>query len=148
LLSTLALAALAIAPVSAVQIPFTNCLADSYRNNEPTLLQWVPLYADAKYVTDDSHHNLEVVVWGNVTGSREKVTLPPGGDPYWDNNDDTPGKIVQTTRPGSKGALATTLFRKINVATFEPWNQVIDFCRDGLVNGKCPLPPVFPKDNL
>ncbi|KAL2212097.1 hypothetical protein CC79DRAFT_1263454, partial [Sarocladium strictum] len=148
LLSTLALAALAIAPVSAVQIPFTNCLADSYRNNEPTLLQWVPLYADAKYVTDDSHHNLEVVVWGNVTGSREKVTLPPGGDPYWDNNDDTPGKIVQTTRPGSKGALATTLFRKINVATFEPWNQVIDFCRDGLVNGKCPLPPVFPKDNF
>jgi hypothetical protein len=146
--STLALAVLAAAPVAAVQVPFTNCLSDSYRNNDPTLLQWVPLYADAKFDTESSSHNLEVVVWGNVTGSRENVRLPPPGSPYWDDNNETPGKIIQNPEPNSRDPRATTLFRRVNVATFEPWRQAVDFCRSGLVNGECPLGPVFPTDNL
>ncbi|KAK0392299.1 hypothetical protein NLU13_1795 [Sarocladium strictum] len=142
--STFALATLAAGPATAVQIPFTNCLPDSYQNNNPTLLQWVPLYADAKFDTESSSHNLEVVIWGNVTGSRENVKLPPPGNPYWENNNETPGKIIQNPEPDSKDPRATTLIRRVNVATFEPWTQAVDFCRSALVNGECPLAPVFP----
>jgi hypothetical protein len=148
LLSVLAVASLALTAVAAVQVPFTNCLSASYQNNDPTLLQWVPLYAEAKFDTESSSHNLEVVVWGNVTGSRERVTLPPAGSPYWDDSNETRGKIIQTPEPDVKDPKATTLFRKVNVATFEPWRQPVDFCREGLVNGRCPLAPVFPTANL
>lgn len=126
-------------------MPFTNCLSESYRENDPTLLQWVPLYAEARFDTENTSHNLEVIVYGNVTGTRENVTLPAPDDPYWDNNDDTPGKIIRTPKSG-EGKKATTLFRKVNVATFEPFTEVVDFCQAGLVNAQCPLGPVFNND--
>jgi hypothetical protein len=132
-----------------VRVPFHNCLSDSYRLNDPALLQWVPLEAEAVFDTAENNHNLRLIVWGNVTGSRERVDLPPPDSDYWENDDETPGKIIREPEPnGVPKSLATTLYRKVNVATYEPWNEAVDFCQDGLVNGSCPLGPVFSLDGM
>jgi hypothetical protein len=143
-LFTIALVVLALlAPVSAVRIPFQNCLDESYRTNNPLLLQWVPLYADAVFGHDDKPHSLKVIVWGNVTGSFFTEALPPAGDPYWTDDSKIDGKIVQTANPNTEGARATTLFRKVNVVTYETWGDRADFCKDALNGAQCPLSPVF-----
>lgn len=142
LVAVILFALLAPTPVAAVRIPFTNCLPDSYQLNEPSLLQWVPLYADAVFDDKDGEHNLLVTVWGNVTGSTNKADLPAPGDPYWQDDDSKEGKIDRTPEQG-QDRKATTLYRKVNVLTFEPWSEVIDFCSEGLTNYTCPLSPVF-----
>lgn len=138
---------MAAAPAAAVRIPFTNCLDDSYRFNDPLPLQWEPLYVDAVFDSRGDRHNLQVLVWGNVSGSVSDTTLPPPNDPYWQDDAETEGKIIQSPEPGSKNAKATTLFRKVDVLTFEPWSEAVDFCLHGLANASCPLGPVFASDS-
>lgn len=135
---------LAISPASAVQIKFQNCLSDSYRLNNPKPLQWEPLFADAVFDTKNPSHKLQVVVWGNVTGSQNQGTLPPPDDPYWEDPEKTNGKIVQV--PNMEGARRTTLLRTVNFLTYEPFRQNVDFCVDALGNGQCPLAPIFSLD--
>jgi hypothetical protein len=143
-LFTIALAVLALlAPVSAVRIPFQNCLDESYRTNDPLPLQWVPLYVDAILGHDDKPHSLRVVVWGNVTGSQNVAPLPPAGDPYWTDNDEFNGKIIQSANLNAQGAVATTLFRSVSVVTYETWSDRVDFCKYALDGAQCPLSPVF-----
>lgn len=134
-------------PVHAVRVPFHNCLSDSYRLNEPKLLQWVPLYAEATFDTENESHNLEFIVWGNVTGSQNTGQLPAPSDPYWTNDNETNGKIIREPDPDAEKTLATTLFRKVNMLTYQPWRQAVDFCQDGL-NGTCPLSPIFNAENM
>lgn len=148
ILSALFLALVATTPALAARIPFQNCLPDSYRLNDPTPLQWVPLYADAVFDTVDDSHELQVVVWGNVTGSRNNAALPAANDSYWEDDSETNGKIIQTENPGAQGSKATTLARKIDVLTFEPWSNRVDFCASGLTNASCPLSPVFSVDGM
>uniref|UniRef100_A0A0D2X8L6 ML-like domain-containing protein n=1 Tax=Fusarium oxysporum (strain Fo5176) TaxID=660025 RepID=A0A0D2X8L6_FUSOF len=92
LLVALLIAMHAISPAHAVRIPFTNCLSDAYRLHEPTRLQWVPLYADAVFDTENEKHNLRVIVWGNVTGARTTSALPPPDDPSWKDASDINGQ--------------------------------------------------------
>lgn len=136
---------LAVTPALAVKIPFENCLSDSYRLSKPgnVPLQWDPLYADAVYDTKSNRHNLLVTVWGNVTGSQYNEALPPANDPYWTDETKTNGKIVDIPEPDAKDPKATTLYRKVNVLTYEPWNNRVNFCEDGMLNGTCPLAPTF-----
>ncbi|KAH6604764.1 hypothetical protein Trco_006471 [Trichoderma cornu-damae] len=139
----LALALLALvfaAPAAAVLVEFDNCLPDSYRLNNPPLLQWEPLYVDAVFDTKSPKNNLRVIVWGNVTGSQNVGKLPPPNDPYWTDPSQTNGKIDETPYSDT---LATTLVRRVNVLTYEPWNDRSNFCADSLVNGTCPLAPTF-----
>ncbi|KAF5022231.1 hypothetical protein F66182_5716 [Fusarium sp. NRRL 66182] len=132
----------AVSPAHAVRIPFTNCLSDSYRLHEPTRLQWVPLYADAVFDTKSEQHTLRVIVWGNVTGARTTGELPPAGDPYWDDDEENNGKIVQLPQADYK--TATTFFPKVNFLTYSPYSRErFDFCTSSLVNGSCPLSPYF-----
>jgi hypothetical protein len=126
-------------PATAVFISFQNCLSQAYQNNTPPALQFVPLYVDAVFNTTDPSHNLKVTVWGNVTGSQNTLPLPPPNDPAWLNPSITNGKIENLTTPYTK---LTTLSNKVNVLTYEPWNENVDFC-DRLVNGSCPLGPKF-----
>ncbi|KAL7788646.1 hypothetical protein V8C37DRAFT_404350 [Trichoderma ceciliae] len=140
-LLALLLLVLAVAtPAAAVQLEFDNCLPDSYRLNKPPLLQWVPLYVDAVFDTKTPNNNLQVIVWGNVTGSQTLGALPPPNDPYWTDPSQTNGKIDETPYSDT---LATTLIRRVNVLTYEPLNDRSNFCSDSLVNGTCPLAPTF-----
>ncbi|GKT63647.1 integral membrane protein [Colletotrichum tofieldiae] len=130
------LACLLMRPVSAVLIPFDNCLPDSYRNYEPLPLQWSPVYIDARFDTKNPDHSLQIIVWGNVSGSYYDVTLPSAGDPLWNDPSHQDGKILDFTRAGNK---VTTLASKVNFLTYEPFSNVSSFCNYSLVNGSCPL---------
>ncbi|KAK1982592.1 integral membrane protein [Colletotrichum cereale] len=134
------LACLLARPVSAVLIPFDNCLPDSYRNYEPLPLQWSPVYIDARFDTETPNHSLQIIVWGNVSGSYYNVSLPPVDDPHWKDSSQHDGKILDFTKQGNK---VTTLSSKVNFLTYEPFSNVSSFCDHSLVNGSCPLSPVF-----
>lgn len=138
---------LAASPAAAVRVPVTNCLSDSYQSNTRALLQWQPLHAEAKFDTKNDSHNLQLIVWGNVTGSQNRDTLPPPKAPYWTDPKQTNGKIIETSDPDAEKKKATTLFRRVNVLTYEPWHEPVNFCKNGLVNGSCPLVPVFDVDD-
>ena len=99
---------------------------------------------DAVFNTTDSSHNLHITVWGNVTGSGPEnlVTLPPANDTYWTSNrTDLGGKIEDNPSPDDVKKL-TTLFNKVNVLTYEPWSETVEFCNQ-LINATCPLAPSF-----
>lgn len=127
----------------AVRITFDNCLPQSYRDHKPERLQWVPLYVDAFFDTENESHNLRVTAWGNVTGSANAAELPPADDPDWSNPDVTRGKIIREPDPDGPDPRATTLIRKVNVLSYEPYRDLADFCNDALENATCPLGPVF-----
>ena len=132
-----------LTPSQAVRIPFSNCLPDSYRFNDPTPLQFNPVFADAKFDTQNRRHTLQLVLWGNVTGSYNQGTLPGPKDPYWTNNNETNGKIVAEPDPQSDHPKLTTLKKEVDVLTYRAYSDLVDFCDGGLKNGSCPISPVF-----
>lgn len=142
----LLLASLWIVPASAVFIDFENCLSEEYRDSDPTELQFVPLYMDAVFNTTAPSHNLQVIVWGNVTGSGPQYvnpTLPAWNSSYWTSNStEYGGKIINIPEPNLADPKYTTLSNKVNVLTYEPYDHSEEFCAS-LVNGTCPLAPVF-----
>jgi ML-like domain len=139
------IASLWVIPTSAVFIDFQNCLSQSYQNDVPLQLQFDPLYMDAVFNTTDPSHNLHITVWGNVTGSGPEilVLLPPADNKtYWSSNEtNLGGKIEDNPTPDGANKL-TTLFSKVNVLTYEPWSQTVEFCNQ-LINASCPLSPSF-----
>lgn len=139
-------ASLWIAPASAAFLDFQNCLSDDYRQNTPTRLQFVPKFLDARFNSSDPSHNLNVTVWGNVTGSgpNSLVLLPSANDTeYWGSNQtNLGGKILNIPEPDSDDPKITTLSNKVNVLTYEPFNENVAFC-ERLINGSCPLAPRF-----
>lgn len=134
---------LLLQPASAVLIKFENCLPDSYIYNVPKPLQWVPLYVDAAFDTEDPQHNLKITLWGNVTGSWLNVTLPPSTSPDWSDPTKLDGKILAEPEPDVPKPKLTTLHSKVNFLTYEPFSLDTDFCNTSLRNGTCPLGPVF-----
>lgn len=142
-----------VIPTSAALIEFQNCLSESVQATT-SQLQLVPLVMNAVFNTTDPNHNLNVTVWTNVTGSEVgnlTYTLPPANSSYWDpgNNDTTVGgKIENEPAPNVPKPVLTTLFSKVGVLTYTPYNPRLGdaFCTV-LVNGTCPLGPNF-KDNL
>lgn len=140
------IASLWIIPTSAVFIDFQNCLSESYQNDVPLALQFDPLYLNAVFNTTDSSHNLNITVYGNVTGSGPEnlVLLPPSNDTsYWNSSQtNLGGKIENIPDPPPGVNKYTTLFNKVNVLTYEPWSDTVNFC-DQLINASCPLAPSF-----
>ena len=135
------------ASASAALIPFENCLGDNILNpaeEADRMLQWVPLFVDASYDTEDGRHTLTVTVWGNVTGHFYlNEELPSSPDhPDWTDPGVSTGKILENPEPDAERPVITTLQSKVNVLTYEPWNNVASFC-GSLDNGECPLAPVF-----
>lgn len=143
------IASLWIMPASAVFLDFQNCLSDSTQNDQPLALQIIPLYLDAVFNTTDSNHNLNVTVWGNVTGSTvgtyARLVTPLWNDTsYWNSNDTSAGgKIENEPYPDDPSPKLTTFSSKVNVLTYEPWHFVENFCENALLNGTCPLGPSF-----
>ncbi|KFX90073.1 hypothetical protein O988_08356 [Pseudogymnoascus sp. VKM F-3808] len=133
---------LCLAPVQAVLVPFENCLPESYTDSVPKKLQFTPLFVDASFDASTDEHNLRFKVYGNVSGAYTNVNLPPANDPAWANPKITDGKIENLPQPVFK---YTTLYNKINVVTYQPWSQYLNFC-DQVENGECPLGPAFSAD--
>ncbi|KAH7364215.1 integral membrane protein-like protein [Rhexocercosporidium sp. MPI-PUGE-AT-0058] len=142
------IASLCIVPASAVLIDFQNCLSDAAKNNQPLQLQFVPLFVDAIFNTTDPKQQLAVTVWGNITGSTvgdaPRLVVPPGNDTdYWNGNSTfNGGKIVDSPYPDAAVPKLTTLSNKVNILTYEPWSEDVDFC-NLLINASCPLGPRF-----
>lgn len=138
----LLLATLFVVPTSAVFIDFTNCLSQSYQDDTPIQLQFVPKYVDAKFDTHNSTHALSVTVYGNVTGQTGNTAVPGANDTeYWNSNSTIQGGKIEDIYDANTKVL-TTLFEKVDVLTYEPWNDNLDFC-DQVRNGECPLGPIF-----
>jgi hypothetical protein len=130
-----------ITPATATLINFQNCLSQAYLDTRPPLLQFVPHFMDASFNTTDPSHQLMVTVWGDVKGTsnQSQSQLPPPNDPAWTNPNYTNGKIENLPYPYTK---LTTLSKKVNILTYEPWKENDRFC-EVLVNGTCPLAPSF-----
>lgn len=133
--------------VSAVSLPFDNCLPDNYIYSNQAAgeaqLQWVPLHLEAVFDLNSPNHNLRVTVWGNVTGKVGSDPLPAWNDSAWSDPKGVPlGKILAQSAPNTPNSNATTLHTKVDVATYEPFTSDVYFC-DNLLNGPCPLGPVF-----
>ncbi|KAK5987363.1 hypothetical protein PT974_11490 [Cladobotryum mycophilum] len=141
LLITILIALFIATPAAAVQIPFQNCLGQAIQTDKPQSLQWVPKYVDAVFDTKNPTHNLRIINWGNVTGAFFNG-LPPPNDPYWANPNETNGKIVNS----EDSDRATTIASNVKYLTYEPYRDRLNFC-DNLVNGTCPLGPVFRQVN-
>jgi len=134
---------LCVVPTSAVLLRFENCLNNEYIAKTPKLLQFVPKFLDAVFDTSNSDHNLNITVWGNVTGTgpEKLIVLPPQESDYWTSNQtNLGGKIMN--QPDETYNFGTTLFNKINVLTYQPWEENDNFC-ERMLNQPCPVAPVF-----
>ncbi|PHH75417.1 hypothetical protein CDD80_2391 [Ophiocordyceps camponoti-rufipedis] len=116
-LTLLTLLLLSASPASAARVPVASCLSSA-----PSQLQWRPIYADARFSGADNNYRLELVVWGNVSGSLDQAaSLPPPGDAHWTRPQETEGKIAESAdKPDVESRKATTLIRKVNVLTTAP----------------------------
>ncbi|EEP76829.1 conserved hypothetical protein [Uncinocarpus reesii 1704] len=136
----LLLLCLALAPADAALVPFENCLPDAIIRSKPAQLQFVPLFVTATFERSSEQKNLTVTVYGNVTGLARPGRYPPPTDPGWSDPGVTVGKIVEFDQSTN---VYTTLSSRIDVLSFTPYRaNRRPFC-DALVQGECPLGPVF-----
>ncbi|KEQ97803.1 hypothetical protein AUEXF2481DRAFT_63325 [Aureobasidium subglaciale EXF-2481] len=126
--------------VSAAFINFDNCLDQNIRNSNPLHLQFVPLFVDVRFNTSASSHNLNLTIYGNVSGQATQGSYPPPDDPLWQNADDSFGKIVDISPSNNR---YSTLFQRYQVLTFDAYEaEPSRFCNSTL-NSECPLTPSF-----
>ena len=125
---------------SAAWVHFDNCLDRGIVYSNPVQLQFVPLNVSARLNSTDASHNLNVTIYGNVTGSATTLPPPPPDDLRWGLDNETLGKIVDLSPSNFK---YSTLFARFAVLSYTPYqHDPSRFC-DSLVQGRCPLAPVF-----
>ena len=125
---------------NAAFVEFQNCLEDNIVKSQPKLLQFVPLNVSAVFDQESERHNLNVTVWGNVTGQATVQPYPPPDDPSWSDPNSTFGKIVDVSEENNK---FTTLFARYSVLSYSPYNaKPAEFCA-AVTHGECPLGPAF-----
>ena len=131
---------LLVNPSTAAFIYFENCLAPSVINSNPLQLQFVPLHVYAAFNTTAASRNLNVTVYGNVSGLATPGPYPAPNDPQWTNPNETVGKIVDVSEPDN---LASTLFASFNVLSYTPYNLGATRFANTTIQGQFPLAPVF-----
>lgn len=125
---------------SAAFVTFQNCLSPNIIDSDPRQLQFRPLLVGATFNATASSHNLNVTVYGNVSGIATNEPLPPLGDPHWSNPNETLGKIPELDFANNK---YTTLKATFNVLDYTPYTaDPQPFCIT-LLHGQCPLGPSF-----
>jgi hypothetical protein len=132
-----------IGPSEAAMVNFQNCLSPNIVSAPgPQIpLQWVPLAVSAVFNLSAPSHNLNVTVYGNVTGQATTQPLPPSDSLQWTNPNETLGKIVDVDPDNHRHS---TLKAAFNVLTYTPYRALpSSFCNSTL-NAVCPIPPVFP----
>ena len=127
-------------PVRAAFIDFQNCLSLDIQTSKPQRLQFQPKFLWAAFDTQHSSHNLNVTVYGNVTGQATDEDYPPADSPRWGNDNDTFGKIVDVNKETN---LASTLKARFNVLDYTPYVEKGIFFCNTTINGRCPLAPIF-----
>ncbi|KAH0016567.1 hypothetical protein KCU72_g13785, partial [Aureobasidium melanogenum] len=127
-------------PGSAAFITFDNCLDQNIRDSTPLHLQFVPLFVDARFNTSDPSHNLNVTIYGNVSGQATQGNYPPPTDPSWKDPDDDFGKIVDLSPSNNR---YSTLFQRYQVLTFDAYEAAPSRFCNSTVNDSCPLAPSF-----
>ncbi|KAJ9636337.1 hypothetical protein H2199_008012 [Coniosporium tulheliwenetii] len=136
----LILCVLLVPLAEAAFINFENCLAPNIINSKR--LQFVPRFFDAKFNTTAPSHDLNVTIYGNVTGQTIVGDYPPPDDPIWSNPNETFGKIVDVS-PTNPDPRFTTLFADFKVLTYTPYRaDPSRFC-ESTINTSCPIGPVF-----
>ena len=131
----------------AVFINFDDCLTQLTLDQGGTkipYLQFTPMYVWAAFDTHDPSHNLNVTVYGNVSGQSDRGTLPPADDPSWTNQNETlRGKIQDVDKVSNH---YTTLFTDFRTLTYSSWTpQGVQFCANTLNTtvSECPMAPAF-----
>ncbi len=125
---------------SAVFVPFDNCLDRGIVDSKPVQLQFIPLNVSARFNTTDPGRNLNITIYGNVSGSATTTPPPPPDDPRWGNANETLGKIVDLSQPNNKYSTLFTRFTLLSYTPYKPGPK--RFC-ESLIQGSCPLGPVF-----
>lgn len=135
----LSLLLFAITFADAAFVPFENCLDRSTLNSDPLRLQFVPKFVAVSF-DPSTNANLDITIYGNVSGSQSGQEYPSPGDPHWSDPSETLGKIIDLDKSNNK---YSTLFARLNVLSFTPDNvPPTRFC-DSLTKGECPLGPLF-----
>lgn len=133
-------------PSEAAMVNFQNCLSPNIVSapGPQVPLQWIPLAVSAVFNLSVPSHNLNVTVYGNVTGQATTQPLPPSNSSQWFNPNATLGKIIDVD-PDTN--LHSTLKTSFNVLTYTPYHALPSpFCNSTL-NAICPIAPVFPNKN-
>lgn len=116
-------------PSSAALIKVENCLSPDIINHN-TILQFIPMIANAVFNATTTSHNLNVTVYGNITGGLSN-------NQNFSLNDTTDGKIPDIGTGGN----FTTLLATMNVLDRSLYQaQPAQFC-NSMVNKHCPLGP-------
>lgn len=129
-----------VSPTYAALVNFDNCLPAPTIASNPQKLQFVPLDVSVKFDLTNSLHNLNITVYGNVSGTADQSSsYPSPDDPQWTNRNATVGKIVDLDTSNNK---YSTLITTVDVVSFSPYSGPTRFC-DSIIQGDCPLGPVF-----
>jgi hypothetical protein len=128
-----------ISKTEAVFLNFDNCLESSILD-DPSQLQFVPLFFSVVYDSGVGPNPLNITVYGNITGVASGDTEPAAGSPEWDDPKSTTGKIVDVCDNGGNRTF-TTLFTTLDLLSYSPLDEPTEFCPT--VHGGCPLGPVF-----
>ena len=128
---------LLVKPSNAAFVGFKDCLSPNVINSNPKQLQFTPLLVWASFNSSTSH-NLNVTVYGNVSGQATKENPPTNpSDPLWNDRNFTLGKIVDVPKN------FTTLTGTFNVLDYTPYEvPATRFCNT-TVHQSCPIAPVF-----
>lgn len=128
-------------PSAAAFIAFTDCLKPNIaESRDPVQLHWNSIRVSATFNTSAPSHNLNVTIYGNVTGQATVEKLPPPDDPQWTNPNGTLGKILDLSPSNNKYATLFTTFNVLNYAPYSP--PPSRFCNSTLLT-TCPIAPVF-----
>ena len=140
---TLLLSLLAILPfANAAFIEFENCLETGIKTSNR--LQFTPLFVWADFENNNPRHNLNITIYGNVSGSEIQGDFPPPNSEKWHDPNVTFGKIVDLS-PNTP--TLTTLFSNYQVLTYTAYNaNASQFCLS-TVNAACPIAPVWNETN-
>lgn len=125
---------------TAAFVTFENCMSPNIIGSEPRQLQFRPHFVRATFNATAPSHNLNVTVYGNVSGSATDEPLPRLDDPHWNNTTEPLGKIPELDFSNNK---YTTLKVAFKVLDYTPYTADPEpFCSK-LIHGQCPLGPTF-----
>lgn len=126
---------------SAAYITFDNCLSPNVINSSPRRLQFDPLWVDAIFDAKSSAHNLNITLYGNVSGQATQGTYPSPNDPSWNDPTSSFGKIVNVSPSNN---VYTTLFTRLDFLSYTPYDAAPSaFCAATVENTTCPIAPAF-----
>lgn len=129
----------------AALVEFQNCLAAGVNQSNPIQLQFTPLFFDARFDAVDPSHNINISIYGNISGTTITQPLPPYPAPEWMNASYPYGKILDVSEgEGSEKSNFSTLQYNFRVLTYQPYKAPPSrFCNSTVGGTECPILPLF-----